>query len=320
MQTLIGILLARAKRSQSGALVGVAAVMVLAGALAFSMTQHVGYGTALYWAITTATTVGYGDVTPHNTAGRVVAVAVMLTAIPLFGSAFAFLSASLTSARLAKLLHVRESAPKGDFVAIYGMHAAVRRLVVEVCAAGDRVVVVAEGELGHLPSGVSVIHGDPTLEPVLIQSEPARASRLLVAVEDDKDALLIAVMLRHLAPDVPIIAVAGSARIAAALSDLGVSTTLSVEDLLGHTLAKSIETPHAGDLLLEMVGSPDLFFQELAVTGEAVGKPLSAVRSEEQGLVLGAVRSGRVDMGLGADPILEAGDLLLLLRRSKAGG
>ena len=319
MQTLIGILLARAKRSQSGALVGVAAVMVLAGALAFSMTQHVGYGTALYWAITTATTVGYGDVTPHNTAGRVVAVAVMLTAIPLFGSAFAFLSASLTSARLAKLLHVRESAPKGDFVAIYGMHAAVRRLVVEVCAAGDRVVVVAEGELGHLPSGVSVIHGDPTLEPVLIQSEPARASRLLVAVEDDKDALLIAVMLRHLAPDVPIIAVAGSARIAAALSDLGVSTTLSVEDLLGHTLAKSIETPHAGDLLLEMVGSPDLFFQELAVTGEAVGKPLSAVRSEEQGLVLGAVRSGRVDMGLGADPILEAGDLLLLLRRSKAG-
>ncbi len=320
MQTLIGILLARAKRSQSGALVGVAAVMVLAGALAFSMTQHVGYGTALYWAITTATTVGYGDVTPHNTAGRVVAVAVMLTAIPLFGSAFAFLSASLTSARLAKLLHVRESAPKGDFVAIYGMHSAVRRLVMEVCAAGDRVVVVAEGELGHLPSGVSVIHGDPTLEPVLIQSEPARASRLLVAVEDDKDALLIAVMLRHLAPDVPIIAVAGSARIAAALSDLGVSTTLSVEDLLGHTLAKSIETPHAGDLLLEMVGSPDLFFQELAVTGEAVGKPLSAVRSEEQGLVLGAVRSGRVDMGLGADPILEAGDLLLLLRRSKAGG
>ncbi len=320
MPTLIGILLARAKRSQSGALVGVAAVMVLAGALAFSMTQHVGYGTALYWAITTATTVGYGDVTPHNTAGRVVAVAVMLTAIPLFGAAFAFLSASLTSARLAKLLHVRESAPKGDFVAIYGMHAAVRRLVVEVCAAGDRVVVVAEGELGHLPSGVSVIHGDPTLEPVLIQSEPARASRLLVAVEDDKDALLIAVMLRHLAPDVPIIAVAGSARIAAALSDLGVSATLSVEDLLGHTLAKSIETPHAGDLLLEMVGSPDLFFQELAVTGEAVGKPLSAVRSEEQGLVLGAVRSGRVDMGLGADPILEAGDLLLLLRRSKAGG
>ena len=320
MQTLIGILLARAKRSQSGALVGVAAVMVLAGALAFSMTQHVGYGTALYWAITTATTVGYGDVTPHNTAGRVVAVAVMLTAIPLFGAAFAFLSASLTSARLAKLLHVRESAPKGDFVAIYGMHSAVRRLVMEVCAAGDRVVVVAEGELGHLPSGVSVIHGDPTLEPVLIQSEPARASRLLVAVEDDKDALLIAVMLRHLAPDVPIIAVAGSARIAAALSDLGVSTTLSVEDLLGHTLAKSIETPHAGDLLLEMVGSPDLFFQELAVTGEAVGKPLSAVRSEEQGLVLGAVRSGRVDMGLGADPILEAGDLLLLLRRSKAGG
>ncbi len=317
MPALIAILLVKAKRSQSAALVAVAVVMVLAGALAFAITQHVGYGIGLYWAVTTATTVGYGDVTPHNTAGRVVAVAVMLTVIPLFGAAFAFLSASLTSARLARLLHVRESAPKGDFVAIYGMHAAVRRLVSEVCAAGDRVVVVAEGDLGHLPSQVSVIHGDPTLEPVLAQSEPNRASRLLIAVEDDKDALLIAVVLRHLAPTVPIIAVAGSARIAAALSDLGVATTLSVEELLGHTLAKSIETPHAGDLLLEMVSSTDFYFQELSVAGETVGKALSTVRSEEEGLVLGAVRSGKVDMGLGSDPILAAGDFLLLLKRSR---
>jgi voltage-gated potassium channel len=59
----------------------------------FSVTQHTGIVTGLYWATATATTVGYGDVTPHGAGGQFLAVAVMLTAIPLLGAAFASLAA-----------------------------------------------------------------------------------------------------------------------------------------------------------------------------------------------------------------------------------
>jgi voltage-gated potassium channel len=38
-------------------------------------------GRGLWWAAQTVTTVGYGDVVPRSTVGRVVAIAVMLTAI-----------------------------------------------------------------------------------------------------------------------------------------------------------------------------------------------------------------------------------------------
>lgn len=44
-----------------------------------------GFGTALWWALSTVTTVGYGDVVPTTAAGRVVGVAVMLVGIGLFG-------------------------------------------------------------------------------------------------------------------------------------------------------------------------------------------------------------------------------------------
>jgi voltage-gated potassium channel len=66
---------------------------MLLGAALFAITQHCPFTTGLYWAITTATTVGYGDVTPKNPSGRFVASAVMLTTIPLVGATFALATA-----------------------------------------------------------------------------------------------------------------------------------------------------------------------------------------------------------------------------------
>jgi voltage-gated potassium channel len=44
-----------------------------------------GFGDAVWWAIVTATTVGYGDVSPVTTEGRVIAVLLMLTGIGVIG-------------------------------------------------------------------------------------------------------------------------------------------------------------------------------------------------------------------------------------------
>lgn len=70
-----------------------AAVCITAGGAAFAAVERLPLTTGWYWALATATTVGYGDVAPHDTAGRAVAAAVMLTAIPLLGAAWAWLAA-----------------------------------------------------------------------------------------------------------------------------------------------------------------------------------------------------------------------------------
>ena len=43
------------------------------------------FGDALWWSIVTCTTVGYGDISPSTTVGRVVAVILMLFGIGLIG-------------------------------------------------------------------------------------------------------------------------------------------------------------------------------------------------------------------------------------------
>jgi voltage-gated potassium channel len=66
---------------------------VLAGAVAFSLTDHVSLWLACYFSLATATTVGYGDVIPRSGSAHVVAIALMITAIPLLGATFASLTA-----------------------------------------------------------------------------------------------------------------------------------------------------------------------------------------------------------------------------------
>lgn len=75
----------------------------LIGAIWFAAVENLPVATGLYWSVTTATTVGYGDISPHTHTGRVIAVLVMLTVIPLFAATFSLLTTSLTTMHASKL-------------------------------------------------------------------------------------------------------------------------------------------------------------------------------------------------------------------------
>lgn len=75
----------------------------LVGAIWFAAVEHISVPTAIYWSVTTATTVGYGDITPHTHVGRFISVLVMLTVIPLFAATFSLLTTRLTTVHVGKL-------------------------------------------------------------------------------------------------------------------------------------------------------------------------------------------------------------------------
>jgi len=303
-------------------LMALATSIVLLGAGLFAITQHDSYWLALYWAITTATTVGYGDVLPHNTVGRVIASTVMLTTIPTVGAVFGLLAGASAVSHLRRILGMETRLPSEPYTVIYGMHPIVPHVLEELCSRDDPVVLVAPERPAGARADVVFIAGDVTDEAVIARSEPQRANRALIACIDEADTMVVAVTLHGMAPNLKTYALTTSPRVAKALIELGVTHTLAADELVGHTVAKSLETPEAGDLLLQLVEARGLRLEEMVVDDALDAHTLSSARSTAGTLVLGIAHDGKVDLGVGNDPILSTGDRLIVLRDREppAGG
>lgn len=302
-------------------------VLILAGAILFAVADHRTFGTAVYWAITTASTVGYGDVTPSTPAGRVIAAGLMLTAVPVLGLVFANAASYASELRMRRLLGMGARHRMKEHILVLGWNARSRVAIRELLAAGEEVVLVAdEPSLPLDDDHLAFLRADPSDEETLSRAAPQRAKGALICLEDDGQSLVAAIALRHLAPDLTIASMAQSERTRSAMRDLGVPATVPVDALVGHALAKSVESPHAGELLLRLVDSEGYRIEERPVAVDEIGETITGLRQRPaQSVLLGVLHAGEVRLGIHEDLVLGAGDHLLLLtdgtkgRRAKTG-
>jgi len=93
------------------------AALILITAAIYSLTEQSSFSDALWWAVVTATTVGYGDISPHTGLGRLAAVLLMVNGIGLIGTLTSSITAYLASEEvdnfsvadeILKLKHLQE--------------------------------------------------------------------------------------------------------------------------------------------------------------------------------------------------------------------
>jgi voltage-gated potassium channel len=84
------------------AIIFIAAFIVLACETGTEKAQITTFSDAVWWSITTVTTVGYGDIVPHTAVGRMVGMVLMVVGIGVMAAFISQVSATLVESRMKK--------------------------------------------------------------------------------------------------------------------------------------------------------------------------------------------------------------------------
>lgn len=95
----------------------ICAIAILVASVAMTYFENMKFADALWWSFVTATTVGYGDLSPASGAGRIIACCLMLVGIGLIGS----LTSTITSFFLKDATKKPSSDKVEMVVAMYDM-------------------------------------------------------------------------------------------------------------------------------------------------------------------------------------------------------
>lgn len=159
---------------------------------------------ALYMALITITTIGYGETRPLSDAGRLFTIVYILLGLALATRGLQELARYVSDGRLAADVRVRRArrelhAMQGHFIVVgYGRLG--REIVADLLHHGAEVVVVDLVDVPALPDGVRLIVGDASRDEVLLEAGVERARGMAVATASDAVNVFVTLSARQLAP------------------------------------------------------------------------------------------------------------------------
>lgn len=219
---------------------------------------------AFYFTLVTASTVGYGDVTPTSQTARLFTMSVVLLGVASFGVALGTLLTPAIEARLAHALGTMNDSTLDlleDHVIVVGVSDLTEPIIEELTASDAAAVVVTrsrERAARLREHDMEVLVADPSDEDPLERLGIGRARALVAATDDDAQDALAILTARELNPALPIIAAATDRENVKKLRRAGADVVISPSVIGGHLLAQSaIGTSDAESIVDRLLDTPD---------------------------------------------------------------
>jgi voltage-gated potassium channel len=301
--------------------------LLATGTLGYRVVGGWGWMDALYMTVITITTVGFHEVQPLGTGGRLFTMALALGGVfTAFYAAAEFIRAVVTGEILSVLGRQRmehQLAHLTGHMVVCGF-GRMGRLVCEEFSQAAIPFVVVDREARvldgfSLPHGIALV-GDATADDVLRRAGVERARALVSAAASDADNLYITMSARFLSERLVIVARAESDGAEKKLRRAGANRVVAPYMIGGHRVAQAVLRPNAMDFIELATRSQHLELQieeaEVRSGSPLVGQSLKAstVRSE-LGIIVVAVKKpdGRMLFNPMPETVFEAGDVLIVL-------
>jgi voltage-gated potassium channel len=280
---------------------------------------------ALYMTVITLTTIGYGEVHPLDSTGRVFTMVLAVIGIAnffyLFGAAMDFLVATQLRDWRGRRKMEKEIEKLADHVIVVGLGRVGFEAARELSAAGSHVLAVDPSEEAveraareHIP----VLRGDGTADAVLEHAGVGRARSLVACAGSDATNLYIVLSARLLNPRLNIVSRVVEEANEPKLLKAGANRAISPYAMGGRRLAHLILSPDVVELFETAMArkGETLDIEDIAVEGggaRLAGRTLGSLRKEhETATILCVVRDGAPLVRPGSDLLLRKGDHVLV--------
>jgi voltage-gated potassium channel len=223
-------------------LLGALATVMVAGAVGYSLDEHVSLGYAFYWTLDTVTTLG-GLPGPRDAGGRLIRVGLELLGIGTLFYGLATVAEFFVSGQLSGVLDLRRTQKMidsySDHFIICG-YGRVGRQVARDLREHDAQIVVVDHNPMHREAattdGVVYIEGHASDDDVLIQA-------VIACVDSDAENIFVALSARELNSTIRVIARASADDAEHKLIRAGANDVISPYKMTGSEMARLALSP-----------------------------------------------------------------------------
>ena len=294
------------------------------GTVGFMLIERWSFVDALYMSIITLSTVGFGEVGPLTTEGKLFTIGLIVSGVGAVTYAIGAISQSLASEfrgdlRVRRLWRRIEMLQDHFIVCGYGRVG--RQVVRDLSDRGASVVIIeVDAErIDSLSDEWPVVRGDGADDEVLKSAGIERARGLVAVTGDDATNVFVTLSARSLREDMTIVARANEPATNPKLLRAGASQVISPYTISGHRIATQLLHPSVTDFLDVVMHTRDLglWIEEITVRANSslAGKTFdeSEIRSGTGVNVLAVKRPGTDQLITtpSADLTFEAGDMLI---------
>lgn len=298
------------------------------GTLGYRWIEDYSWLEAIYMTIITVTTVGFGEVRPLSSAGRVFTMVLMLMGVGTILYLLTTLTQLVVEGKLRQIMGRRslERAIRSlkDHYIVCG-YGRIGALVTEMILDSDREVVVIDNNEEATrrleDAGIHYVLGSATEDESLLAAGVERARGLIATVSSDADNVYIVLTAKDMRPDIFIIARATEPGSERKLKHAGADKVVSPYFIGARRIAQTVLRPSVADfidLTFHSTTDQPLRMEELTVgpQTELAGVSLkdSGIRQKLDLIVLAVKKTdGTMRFNPPADTVVEVGDTLIAM-------
>ncbi len=295
-------------------------VILLIFAFLFSHYEKISFFKSFYWAVTTASTVGYGDIVPHNTVGMVIAILLMFFGIGILSLFLVTFSSIIFDVKIKRLFGNMENYFIKEHIVILGYSDIISSSLDKILKEGYNVILLADIE--KTPSeerNFIFVRGNITNDKDILKTKLQQAKLCIISDNDDSKTLMSAIAARTLFKDLYVIAYVHKKETGRALKEIGVNEVFTMGNFSKNLLVKAIKIKGVSNFFTQLLDEESrngLIEKDIleTLTGKNFYEALLFIKQTVGEIIVGIKRDDKIIINPdGESFILEKGDKLLLI-------